>query len=62
VRLAILLALLLGLASLAGAEAAGPLAFERGSWAKLRTAHAGQPTVDLSSLDFVTVLLYKPPA
>ena len=44
-RLAILLALLLGLASLTGAEAAGPLAFERGSWAKLRAAHAGQPIV-----------------
>ena len=44
-RLGILLALLLGLASLAGAEAAGPLAFERGSWAKLRAAHAGEPTV-----------------
>ncbi len=44
-RLAILLALLLGLASLTGAEAAGPLSFERGSWAKLRAAHAGEPTV-----------------
>jgi thiol-disulfide isomerase/thioredoxin len=45
VRLAILLALLLGLSSLCGAQAAGPLSFERGSWAKLRAAHAGQPTV-----------------
>ena len=44
-RLAILLALLLGLSSLYGAEAAGPLSFERGSWAKLRAAHAGLPTV-----------------
>ena len=44
-RLAILLALLLGLSSLCGAQAAGPLSFERGSWAKLRSAHAGQPTV-----------------
>ena len=44
-RRAILLALLLGLASLCRAEAAGPLSFERGSWATLRAAHAGQPTV-----------------
>jgi thiol-disulfide isomerase/thioredoxin len=27
------------------AQAAEPLAFERGSWAKLRANHAGQPTV-----------------
>jgi thiol-disulfide isomerase/thioredoxin len=45
VRLAILLALLLGVASLSGAQAAGPLPFERGSWAKLRANHVGQPTV-----------------
>ena len=45
VRLAILLALLLGLSSLCGAQAAGPLSFERGSWATLRASHAGQPTV-----------------
>ena len=44
-RLSILLALLLGLSSLCGAQAAGPLSFERGSWAKLRADHAGQPTV-----------------
>ena len=43
-RLSIFLALLLGLASL-GTANADPLPFERGSWAKLRTAHAGQPTV-----------------
>jgi len=44
-RLSILLALLLSLASVCGAEAAGPLPFERGSWEKLRASHAGQPTV-----------------
>jgi thiol-disulfide isomerase/thioredoxin len=44
-RLSILLALLLSLASICGAEAAGPLPFERRSWAKLRASHAGQPTV-----------------
>ena len=44
-RLSILLALLLTLASLGGAEAGSPLPFERGSWAKLRAEHAGQPTV-----------------
>jgi thiol-disulfide isomerase/thioredoxin len=44
VRLCIFLALLLGLAS-AGTANADPLPFERGSWAKLRAAHAGQPTV-----------------
>jgi thiol-disulfide isomerase/thioredoxin len=44
-RLSILLALLLSLASICGAGAAGPLPFERGSWEKLRASHAGQPTV-----------------
>jgi hypothetical protein len=49
-RLSILAALLLGLASLGLAtlgiaHAGDPLSFERGSWAKLRAAHAGQPTV-----------------
>ena len=43
-RLSIFLALLLGLASF-GTANADPLPFERGSWAKLRTAHAGRPTV-----------------
>ena len=38
------LALLLALISF-GAHAADPQSFSRGSWAKLRTAHAGQPTV-----------------
>jgi len=45
VRLSILLALLLALASPGNAEAGSPLPFERGSWAKLRAEHAGQPTV-----------------
>jgi thiol-disulfide isomerase/thioredoxin len=40
-----LAALLLVLASFASAEAASPLPFERGSWAKLSAQHAGQPTV-----------------
>ena len=44
-RGSILLALLLGVTSFCAAEAADPLAFERGSWAKLRAAHAGQPIV-----------------
>jgi thiol-disulfide isomerase/thioredoxin len=44
-RLSILVAVLLGLASLATARASGPLPFERGSWARLRAAHAGQPTI-----------------
>ena len=44
-RLSIVLALLLSLASICGAAAAGPLPFERGSWQKLRASHAGQPTV-----------------
>ena len=43
-RLSVFLALLLGLAS-AGTAHADPLPFERGSWAKLSAAHAGQPTV-----------------
>ena len=43
-RLSIFLALLLGLASF-GTANADPLPFERGSWAKLSAAHAGQPTV-----------------
>jgi thiol-disulfide isomerase/thioredoxin len=42
-RLVLLLAALLGTAW--AAEAAEPLPFQRGSWAKLREAHAGQPTV-----------------
>src|SRR5262249_53927740 len=44
VRLSILIALLMSLACFS-AEAAEPLPFERGSWAKLRAGHAGQPTV-----------------
>ena len=40
-----MLALLLAVFSLCAAQAAGPLPFERGSWAKLREAHSGQPTV-----------------
>jgi thiol-disulfide isomerase/thioredoxin len=43
-RLSIVLALVLTLASFAAAEA-DPLPFERGSWARLRDTHAGQPTV-----------------
>jgi thiol-disulfide isomerase/thioredoxin len=35
----------LGIATLGAAHAGDPLSFERGSWAKLRAAHAGQPTV-----------------
>jgi thiol-disulfide isomerase/thioredoxin len=42
-RFVLVLAALLGIACIA--EAAEPLPFERGSWAKLREAHAGQPTV-----------------
>ncbi|MDI1284613.1 MAG: TlpA family protein disulfide reductase [Reyranella sp.] len=38
------LALLLAFVSF-GAHAADPQSFERGSWAKLRAAHAGRPTV-----------------
>lgn len=44
-RLSLLLSLLLGVASLVTAQAADPQSFERGSWARLRAAHAGQPTV-----------------
>ncbi len=44
-RLSILVTVLLGLASLATAHASDPLPFERGSWARLRAAHAGQPTI-----------------
>ena len=44
-RLSILLAALLSIVSFWSAEAADPLSFERGSWAKLRASHAGQPTV-----------------
>jgi thiol-disulfide isomerase/thioredoxin len=44
-RLPILVAFLLVLASFCAAQAAGPLSFERGSWAQLRASHAGQPTV-----------------
>ncbi|HEY6981723.1 TlpA family protein disulfide reductase [Reyranella sp.] len=36
---------LVGLAALGTAHAGEPLPFGRGSWAKLREAHAGQPTV-----------------
>lgn len=41
----VLLALLLALAPLCSAHAADPQPFERGSWAKLRAAHEGQPTI-----------------
>jgi hypothetical protein len=41
----LLAALVLALASLGSANAASPLPFGRGSWAKLRVEHAGQPTV-----------------
>lgn len=49
-RLAVLAMLLLGVASagiatVGAAHASDPLPFERGSWAKLRAAHAGQATV-----------------
>jgi hypothetical protein len=44
-RLAIIVAFLLALATLGTAQASGPLPFERGSWAKLRAEHAGQPTI-----------------
>lgn len=40
----LLLAFLLAFAS-AGAQAADPQSFGRGSWSKLRAAHDGQPTV-----------------
>jgi thiol-disulfide isomerase/thioredoxin len=45
VRPSILIAVLLALAALGSAEAGSTLPFERGSWAKLRAEHAGQPTV-----------------
>src|SRR5262249_55854579 len=46
VRLSIVLAVLLvATASLVSAEPTAPLAFERGSWTKLRASHDGQPTV-----------------
>ncbi len=44
-RLSLLLAALLSVVPYWSAEAADPQSFERGSWAKLREAHAGQPTV-----------------
>jgi thiol-disulfide isomerase/thioredoxin len=44
-RLAFLVALFVALASVATADVASPLPFERGSWARLSAAHAGQPTV-----------------
>ena len=43
-RQSLFLALLFSLATV-GTAKADPLPFERGSWAKLRAAHAGQPTV-----------------
>jgi len=43
--LLVFLGLALGVAALGAAHAAYPLPFERGSWAKLRAAHAGQATV-----------------
>ena len=39
------IALALGIAAFGTAHASDPLPFERGSWAKLRAAHAGQATV-----------------
>ena len=44
-RSSILLSVLLSLATLSAVEAADPRPFERGTWAKLREAHAGRPTV-----------------
>jgi thiol-disulfide isomerase/thioredoxin len=41
----LLVALMLGVVSPRSAEAADPSPFERGTWAKLTAAHAGQPTV-----------------
>jgi len=35
----------MALAAVGSAEAGSPFPFERGSWAKLRAEHAGQPTV-----------------
>ncbi len=43
--LTLLLALALGVAAAGAANAADPMPFERGSWDKLRAAHAGQPTI-----------------
>lgn len=45
VFLAIVLAVGLGAAALGGARASDPQPFERGSWAKIRAAHAGRPTI-----------------
>ena len=53
-RLPILLALLLGLASF-GTANADPLPFERGSWAKLSAAHAGQPTRTPTRISSVSI-------
>lgn len=44
-RRALIAALLVALSSVGPVHAASPLPFERGSWAKLRAEHAGQPTV-----------------
>lgn len=44
-RLPIIAALLVTFAMPAPVQAGAPLPFERGSWAKLRAVHAGQPTV-----------------
>ena len=44
-RSSILLSVLLSLATFSAVEAADPRPFERGTWAKLREAHAGRPTV-----------------
>ena len=44
-RRSILLALLLSVTAFCAAQAADPLPFERGSWAKLRASHDGQPIV-----------------
>ena len=44
-RRAQIVLLLVTLLSIGSAQAADPQHFERGSWAKLRAAHAGRPTV-----------------
>ncbi|SKA18371.1 hypothetical protein SAMN02745126_04039 [Enhydrobacter aerosaccus] len=44
-RRTVLIALLMGLVLPGPAHANEPLPFVRGSWAKLRAAHAGQPTI-----------------
>ncbi len=44
-KLFFLLAALLSVVSFGSAEAADPRSFERGTWAKLREAHVGRPTV-----------------